>query len=96
MRILLVDDDKTLIDVLRIFLAEKNYVIDAVTDGEQGWIYGSTYNYDLIILDWSLPKLDGITLCQHFRASGYHTPILLLTAHNGCQYRTHLVSFLEI
>lgn len=87
MRILLVDDDKTLIDVLRIFLAEKSYVIDAVTDGEQGWIYGSTYKYDLIILDLSLPKLDGITLCQHFRASGYDTPILLLTAHNGCQDR---------
>ena len=85
MRILLVDDDETLIDVLRINLAEQSYVIDAVTDGEQGWIYASTYTYDLIILDWSLPKLDGISFCQRFREHGYCTPILLLTAHNHSQ-----------
>ncbi|MGD1910659.1 MAG: response regulator [Rivularia sp. (in: cyanobacteria)] len=87
MRILLVDDDENLIDVLRIHLAEQNYVIDAVTDGEQGWLYGSTYTYDLIILDWCLPKFDGISLCQRFREHGYCTPILLLTAHNHSQYK---------
>ena len=85
MRILVVDDDETLVDLLKKSLAELNYAIDAVTDGEQGWIYGSTYTYDLIILDWSLPKLDGISLCQHFRNNGYHMPILLLTARNGSQ-----------
>jgi DNA-binding response OmpR family regulator len=85
MRILLVDDDQTLIDVLSRSLAEHNYAVDAVTDGEQGWLYGSTYNYDLIILDWSLPKLDGISLCQRFRANGYEMPILLLTARHGSQ-----------
>ncbi|AFZ36484.1 multi-component transcriptional regulator, winged helix family [Stanieria cyanosphaera PCC 7437] len=85
MRILLVDDDQTLIDVLSRSLAEQNYAVDAVTDGEQGWLYGSTYNYDLIILDWSLPKLDGISLCQRFRANGYEMPILLLTARHGSQ-----------
>lgn len=87
MRILLVDDDKTLIDLLQRILTEQNYVIDAVTDGEQGWIYGSTYSYDLIILDWSLPKLDGVSLCQRFRASDYDTPILLLTARDSYQDR---------
>ena len=85
MRILVVDDDETLVDLLKKSLAELNYAIDAVTDGEQGWIYGSTYTYDLIILDWSLPKLDGISLCQRFRQNGYHMPILLLTARNGSQ-----------
>jgi DNA-binding response OmpR family regulator len=85
MRILLVDDDRTLIDVLSRSLAEQNYVVDAVTDGEQGWVYGSTYTYDLIILDWSLPKLDGISLCQRFRANGYEMPILLLTARHSSQ-----------
>jgi len=85
MRILLVDDDKTLINLLQINLGEHNYALDAVTDGEQGWIYGSTYTYDLIILDWSLPKLDGISLCERFRADGYHMPILLLTARNTTQ-----------
>ncbi|MDJ0687350.1 MAG: response regulator [Xenococcaceae cyanobacterium MO_188.B32] len=85
MRILLVDDDATLIDVLPRMLTKHNYAIDTATDGEQGWIYGSTYNYDLIILDWSLPKLDGISLCKRFRAHGCDTPILLLTARNTSQ-----------
>ncbi|KST61905.1 response regulator [Mastigocoleus testarum] len=85
MRILVVDDDRTLVDVLKKSLAELNYAIDAVTDGEQGWIYGSTYTYDLIILDWSLPRLDGISLCERFRENGYHMPILLLTSRNGSQ-----------
>ena len=85
MRILLVEDDETLIEVLPKLLAKYNYAIDTVTDGEQGWIYGSTYSYDLIILDWSLPKLDGISLCKRLRAHGYDTPILLLTARSTSQ-----------
>ena len=83
MRLLLVDNDEILIDLLRRTLTKKNYALDAVTDGEQGWIYGSTYPYDLIILDWSLPKLDGLSLCQRFRSHGYHLPILLTTVRNS-------------
>lgn len=85
MKILLVDDDDTLVDILTRTLAEQNYAIDVAIDGEQGWIYGSTYTYDLIILDWSLPKLDGISLCRRFRTSGYDTPIILLTSRDGSQ-----------
>ncbi len=85
MRILLVDDDEILIDVLQKLLGEKNYTFDAVFDGEQGWTYGSNYSYDLVILDWSLPKLDGISLCKRFRSHGYEMPILLLTAHDSNQ-----------
>ncbi len=85
MRILLVDDDEILIDVLQKTLGEKNYNFDAVFNGEHGWTYGSTYNYDLIILDWSLPKLDGISLCKRFRSYGYKMPIILLTARHSNQ-----------
>ncbi len=85
MKILLVDDDEILIDILTRTLQEKSYAVDVAMDGEQGWIYGSTYNYDLIILDWSLPKLDGISLCQRFRANDYETPIILLTSRDGSQ-----------
>lgn len=85
MRILLVDDDATLVDLLARTLAELNYAIDTATDGEQGWVYGSTYHYDLIILDWSLPKLDGISLCQRLRSNGINTPIILLTSRHGSQ-----------
>ncbi len=85
MRILLVDDDQTLVELLTKTLAQQSYAIDVAIDGEQGWIYGSTYPYDLIILDWSLPKLDGIELCQRFRAHDYDTPIILLTSRSGSQ-----------
>ncbi len=85
MRILLVDDDETLIDLLTRTLRQQNYAVDVATDGKQGWIYGATYSYDLMILDWSLPKLDGISLCQRFRNNGYANPIILLTSRDGSQ-----------
>ena len=85
MRILLVDDDETLVDLLTRNLEQQNYAVDVATDGEQGWIYGSTYSYDLMILDWSLPKLDGVSLCQRFRTNGYANPIILLTSRDGSQ-----------
>ncbi len=85
MKILLVDDDEALVELLSTTLSQQNYAIDIAPDGEQGWIYGSTYTYDLIILDLSLPKLDGIELCQRFRAHDYDTPIILLTSRGGSQ-----------
>lgn len=82
MKILLVEDDEALIAVLTRSLTAHHFVVDVVRDGEAGWTYGSTFEYDLMVLDILLPKLNGIRLCQHFRAEGYTTPILLLTAQN--------------
>lgn len=83
MKILLVEDDDVLIKVLTRSLATHHYVVDVVKDGEMGWTYGSTFEYDLMVLDIVLPKLDGISLCQRFRDKGYATPIMLLTAQDG-------------
>lgn len=80
MKILLVEDDESLIDLLTKTLSAHNFVVDAVRDGEVGWNYGSTFEYDTIVLDITIPKLDGISLCQRFREEGIVTPILLLTA----------------
>ncbi|MEA5506100.1 response regulator [Halotia wernerae UHCC 0503] len=82
MKILVVEDDELLIAVLTKSLVAHHYVVDTVKDGEMGWTYGSTFEYDLMVLDIMLPKLDGISLCQRFRAEGYTTPILLLTAQD--------------
>jgi DNA-binding response OmpR family regulator len=82
MKILLVDDDEFLGKLLTQSLATLHYVVDTVKDGEMGWTYGSTFDYDLIVLDIMLPKLEGISLCRRFRAEGYTTPILVLTAQN--------------
>ncbi|WP_100902112.1 response regulator [Nostoc flagelliforme] len=83
MKILLVDDDDLLIKILTRNLATHHYVVDVVKDGEMGWTYGSTFEYDLIVLDIMLPKLDGISLCKRLRTQGYTVPILLLTAQDN-------------
>ncbi|MEM9541847.1 MAG: response regulator [Cyanobacteria bacterium P01_E01_bin.42] len=80
MRILLIDEDEKLIEVLKRSLTECNYVVDTVSNGEQGWTYVSTYTYDLVILETILPDIEGIHLCRHFRENGYIMPILFLTA----------------
>lgn len=83
MKILLVEDDEVLSKVLTRTLTTHHHIVDVVKDGEMGWTYGSTFEYDLMVLDIVLPKLDGISLCQRFRAKGYDTPILLLTAQDA-------------
>ncbi|MBW4429522.1 MAG: response regulator [Nostoc desertorum CM1-VF14] len=80
MRILLVEDDDLLAQAVARYLTKQNYVVDIATDGEVGWELVNVYNYDLILLDIVLPKLDGISLCRQLRQSGYQMLILLLTA----------------
>ncbi|WP_193197189.1 response regulator [Nostoc sp. MG11] len=80
MRILLVEDDDLLAQAVATYLTKQNYVVDIAADGEAGWELVSVCNYDLILLDLILPKLDGISLCRQLRHSGYQMLILLLTA----------------
>lgn len=83
MKILLVEDDDYLAQVVARHLKSQNYVVDVVADGRAGWSYASTFGYDLLILDLILPHLDGLSLCQRLRAEGDTTPILLLTAEDS-------------
>jgi DNA-binding response OmpR family regulator/HPt (histidine-containing phosphotransfer) domain-containing protein len=83
MKILLIEDDESVIALLTKSLTAHRYVVDTVRDGETGWVYGSTFEYDLIVMDIMLPKLDGMALCQRFRAEEYTTPILLLTSQDS-------------
>lgn len=80
MRILLVEDDEAVAEVLVKKLREQHYQIDLATDGQIGWEFAETYDYDLVLLDVMLPILDGISFCKQRRAKGDRTPILLLTA----------------
>jgi DNA-binding response OmpR family regulator len=81
MKILLVEDDEQLAAALIEVLTDKqHYTVDAVTDGEMGWKFIEATDYDLIILDIMLPKLDGISLCQQLRQKVSMTPVLMLTA----------------
>jgi DNA-binding response OmpR family regulator len=78
MRILFLEDEPNLGNLIQKGLAQSNYVIDVVYSIEQGWTYGSTYNYDLVILPCCLPKFDGLGLCQRFRNNDYHFFIIVL------------------
>jgi DNA-binding response OmpR family regulator/HPt (histidine-containing phosphotransfer) domain-containing protein len=83
MKILLIEDDDALIALLTRSLSSQHHIVDAVKDGEMGWTYASTFDYDTIVLDIMLPKLDGISLCKKLRRAGYTTPILLLTSQDN-------------
>ena len=83
MRILLLEDDEVLVDVLLKSLTHHNYVVDTVYDGQNGLEYAQTGSYELILMDVGLPSLDGINLCQQLRSEGYSVPILLMTAKNA-------------
>jgi DNA-binding response OmpR family regulator len=82
-KILLVDDDKLLSATLAKVLEANNYAIDLANDGQAGLELATAVEYDLILLDVQVPKLDGIKLCRQLRSQGYNKPILLLTGNDS-------------
>lgn len=82
MHILLVEDDVRLAESLKEILVAQRYRVDCARDGESGWQQVSGATYDLVLLDVTLPKLDGIRLCQQMRDRGITTPVLMLTARD--------------
>lgn len=87
MRILLIEDDEILIQVLVQSLESQHYTVDVAQDGQLGWEYAQDSHYELILIDVGLPKLDGITLCQRLRSEGCSIPILLITAKDASSDR---------
>lgn len=83
MKILLVEDDKIIAQTLVKILRDRHYIVDLAAEGDLGWEMVEAYDYDLIVLDIVLPKLDGIEFCQKLRLAGNQTPVLLLTAQNS-------------
>ena len=82
MRILIVEDEVRLAETLKQLLEDQRYQADTVYDGADGVDYGLTGQYDLIILDVMLPKVDGFQAAQRLRAAHVSTPILMLTARD--------------
>lgn len=80
MRILLVDDEVELTDPLSRVLSREGYSVDVAYDGASGSELASQKVYDLLILDWMLPKQSGLEICQQLRSQGQTTPVLFLTA----------------
>ncbi|MCU0538075.1 MAG: response regulator [Hydrococcus sp. Prado102] len=80
MKILLVEDDRPTAIALSKILTDCRLTVELASDGETAFDLATSFEYDLIILDIVIPKLDGISLCQRLRQQKYSTPILLLTA----------------
>jgi DNA-binding response OmpR family regulator len=83
MRVLLVEDEPTLAYSLRRGLREACYAVDAADDGDAVLDYIAAARYDLIILDTTLPKRDGLSVCRDLRRQNVTTPILMLNARNA-------------
>jgi DNA-binding response OmpR family regulator len=82
MRLLVVEDDIRLCDVLRRGLAEQGHVVDVAHDGEEGETWAQGAPYDAVILDVNLPKRDGLSVVRSLRANGVRTPVLMLTSRD--------------
>lgn len=80
MRILLVEDDPRIVADARKALAAAGYIVETAADGEAAWFLGDTEDYDAIVLDLGLPKMDGLAVLKRWRENGRTTPVLVLTA----------------
>ena len=80
MKVLLVEDDRRQLMPLQTVLCQAGHTVDGVSDGETAQWLLSERDYDLLILDWMLPHVSGVQLCEHYRASGKTAPVLMITA----------------
>lgn len=79
-RILLIEDDESTAFMVEEVLIEFNHVVDTVNNGTEGLEYLKHQHYDLSIIDWGLPGLSGVEICERYRKEGGKTPLLFLTA----------------
>ena len=87
MRILVVEDERVAAEVLAKGLREHAYAVDVATDGATALDQASTNDYDLLILDILLPRINGLEVCSRLRSEGLSMPILMLTARGGPDQR---------
>lgn len=79
-KILVVEDDQDLLDVIGMALKSRGHQPQTCSGGEEALGLLRVYKYDLIILDWMMPDLSGLDVCKHYRQMGGKVPILMLTA----------------
>jgi len=86
-RILIIEDDQAIVRVLKRSLAYEGYHVEAEYDGEKGFKKYQQFRPDVIVLDWMLPGIDGLEVCDRIRANDDNTPILMLTAKDTTRDR---------
>jgi DNA-binding response OmpR family regulator len=82
MRLLVIEDERRMADLLRKGLQEEGYAVDVATDGKSGFEMARASNFELILLDVMLPGMDGFELARRLRECGQSVPILMLTARD--------------
>jgi DNA-binding response OmpR family regulator len=83
MRILVVEDDANMADLLEKGLKEEDHVVSLARDGPAALEFTGSYQFDVIVLDWMLPRMDGAEVARRLRKSGNTTPVLMLTARDA-------------
>ena len=83
MRILVVEDEPRISADIKAALVSAGYGCDVSADGEDAWFRGDTEDYDLVVLDLGLPKMDGLAVLKRWRAAGRQMPVLVLTARGA-------------
>jgi DNA-binding response OmpR family regulator len=86
-RVLLVEDEAEIADFLLLGLREEGYTVEHAPGGAEGWARLSTEAWDVVLLDWWLPGIDGLTLLRRFRATNSATPVIFLTARDAVSDR---------
>jgi len=87
MRILIVEDDCEMADILRRALTERLHYVEVAQDGEVALHMARSEVFDVIVLDWMIPVTDGETVCRTLRAEGQTTPVIMLTARDKVEDR---------
>jgi two-component system, OmpR family, copper resistance phosphate regulon response regulator CusR len=89
LRILVIEDEPLMARALVRGLQAESFEVDLAKDGEQGLNLATSQPYKAIVLDWNLPKLDGLSVLRRLRKTGSTTPIIMLTARTGVSDRVH-------
>jgi len=82
MKILIIEDDPEISQLLRNNLKKANFTVEIAADGERGSFLARVNKYELIILDYNLPKMDGLAVCQEIRNEDQETPIIMLSVRS--------------
>jgi DNA-binding response OmpR family regulator len=83
MRVLIVEDDRSMAALLQKGLEEENHVVSLAHNGTEGIELSESYQFDIIVLDWMLPRMDGLEVARRLRKAGRTMPILMLTARDA-------------
>jgi len=92
MRVLIVDDDQGMAENIALILKKISSAVDIANDGERGRLLALTTNYDLILLDYNLPKISGREILEELRKDGKNTPVIMLTVRSELDDKVDLLN----